>query len=323
MSLTGIQDRFVVVQAPAKLNLHLEILGRRTDGYHELETVMVAVSLYDSIRFQASADDRLDVRCFHSASLRAVGCAVPSGPSNLAWNAVDRFRRCGESFGQRRGGVVDIFKRIPDRAGLGGGSSDAAAAILAARSAWGAPLDRMDVVRTAAEVGSDVPFFLESGTSICRGRGERVAPLRQASPLWFVIAKPREGLDTRSVYERSEAPSSPRDSAAICDSIERGTPRQIGRHLFNRLQFAAEALAPEIRHAACEFRRLGCCGHQLSGSGSAYFGLFDGCRAARRGEQILRARLPGWFVVSCRSLAREYPFRHLVSTMQEANSEHH
>lgn len=305
MPLTGIHDRFVLVRAPAKLNLFLEVRGKRPDGYHELETVMVAVSLFDTLRFQPRANGRLDVRCLLSQSLRTAGCAIPSGATNLAWRALDRVRNAPPLVSQNLGAEVEIYKRIPDQAGLGGGSSDAAAALRAARFGWPTIADELDIDRTAAEVGSDVPFFVEQGISLCRGRGESIAPLRLRSPLWFVVVKPKVGLSTRTIFERLTVSDSPRDANAICAAIERGDPRAIGMQMFNRLQETAESLAPEIQQAAAEFHRLPCLGHQLTGSGSAYFGLFLHRAAAQRAAQILRSRLPGWFVASCRSLGRQ------------------
>lgn len=283
---------------------------------------MVAVSLCDTLRFQTTSDDQLDVRCIHSQTLRAAGYAIPSGAENLAWRALERLRNATTSRSRQLGGGLDIFKRVPDQAGLGGGSSDAAAALRAARLKWQLPIDDAEFAGVAAEVGSDVTFFVEQGISLCRGRGETMTPLHRNSPLWFVVTKPAAGLSTRTVYEHLTLAKSPRSAAEICAAIDRGTPREIGRLMRNRLQQPAESLMPEIRRAAAEFARLDVCGHQLSGSGSAYFGLFANRTSAVRAEQILRSRLPGWFVISCHSLSR-LPFSIArLSPAQETSREH-
>ena len=322
MSSTGIHDRFVLIRAPAKLNLFLEVRDKRPDGYHEIETVMVAVSLFDSLRFQTTTDSRLDVRCIHSQALNSGGYSIPAGRENIAWRALDRLRQTGGQATERLGGTLDILKRVPDQAGLGGGSSDAAAALRAALFIWPMPTDNAGLSQVAADVGSDVPFFMEQGISLCRGRGESITLLRRNPELWFVVVKPPIGLSTKTVYEQLTLPKSPLSTTDICSAIEHGAPREIGRWMRNRLQGTAELLAPEIRRAATEFARLDCCGHQMSGSGTAYFGLFANRTAAKRAEPILRSRLSGWFVATCHSLARQSASLDPRSTVQEARCDH-
>lgn len=302
MTSSGIADRDVWIRAPAKLNLFLEVRGKRGDGYHELETVMVGVSLYDSLRFRAEPGNRLDVRGSTSRRIADSLQRIPFGPENLAWRALDFLRR-EVGLSDRLGGTLDLFKVIPDQAGLGGGSSDAAAALLAARAGWRLNLDDRRLALIGAQIGSDVPYFLTGGAAICRGRGEQVAPIRVSRPLWFVIAKPPRGLRTAHVYAALNAPRECEASDGMERALALGRVAEIGRRLHNRLQPPAEELVPEIRHAARAFAALDCYGHQMTGSGSAYFGLFGARAPALRAAARLRGRLPDWFITSCRSLA--------------------
>jgi 4-diphosphocytidyl-2-C-methyl-D-erythritol kinase len=323
MALAGIHDRFVLVRAPAKINLYLELNGRRSDGYHELETVMVAVSLFDTVRLRELPCDQLELRCLCSPEVGRQDDRIPSDSSNLAWKALDRLRRSVPNPRPLRGGRLDLFKRIPTQAGLGGGSSDAAAALVAARRIWNLEISDAELAEIGAGVGSDVPFFVDPGMAVCRGRGEIVRPLNRSSPLWFVVVKPPIGLSARRVYDHGEIPAKPRSGQAIRDAIERQSPRAIGRLLFNRLQSAAEQLVPEIQIASREFSRLDCCGHQMTGSGTAYFGLFAHRDLAVRAANQLRARMPDWFIGRCRSIPRGFASPIEESPLQEAADEHY
>jgi 4-diphosphocytidyl-2-C-methyl-D-erythritol kinase len=301
MAATGIDDRFVFVQAPAKLNLFLEVRAKRPDGYHELETIMVGVSLLDSLRFRPTHDGQIEVHCGASMALGKSATAVPSGPANIAWQALDRLRSRWPD--RALGGQLQIFKRIPHQAGLGGGSSDAAASLLAARKAWRLPTSDSELARIALEVGSDVPFFLDPRPAICRGRGERISAIQWQRPLWFVIAKPPIGLATADVYARLAVPRQPRSLDDFANALGGGSTAEIGLQLWNRLQGPAFELLPELRAVESAFARLDCCGHQLTGSGTAYFGLFANRSSASRAAGMLRSRLKDWFIASCHSLS--------------------
>ncbi|HLX57887.1 MAG TPA: 4-(cytidine 5'-diphospho)-2-C-methyl-D-erythritol kinase, partial [Ktedonobacteraceae bacterium] len=157
------------VRAYAKINLTLEVTGRRADGYHELATVMQTVDLHDTLCLTAGGDGRVRVECTR---------AELSNEENLAAQAARLLR---ERFALSQGVLIELRKRIPVAAGLGGGSSDAAAVLLALRQWWRLPLSLPELQAMAATLGSDVPFFLTGGLAFCVGRGERVTPL---GPLW-------------------------------------------------------------------------------------------------------------------------------------------
>lgn len=310
-------DALIEIRAPAKINLFLEVLQRRPDGFHEIETLMVPVDLSDTVRLRRSARGQLRVACRWASGLRAVarsprgGAAagvwseLPQGEDNLVFRALARFR---EASGVQAGIDVEIHKRIPAAAGLGGASSDAAAALLAANRLWALDWTRERLALIAAEVGSDVPFFLYGSAAICRGRGERVEPLRALQGLWLVVVRPPAGLSTAEIYRNCEPAS---DAVALCPAADssslparlatrrrsldtlleaalRGNSAAIAGGMFNRLQPAAERCSPWIARLGRAFERLGCRGHQMSGSGSSYFGI---CRhAAHAGRVAARLR---------------------------------
>jgi 4-diphosphocytidyl-2-C-methyl-D-erythritol kinase len=178
-----------------------------------------------------------------------------------------------------------LFKRIPTAAGLGGGSSDAAAALAIANEGWGLHWPPLKLAEVAAEIGSDVPFFFAGGPAICRGRGEQLERIGPSGPLHFVVVRPEAGLSTAAVYAAHRLVEAPRSVENFAEVFRRGNAREIGRLLFNRLAAAAAGLSPWIERLQQEFDRLDCLGHGMTGSGTSYFGL---CRHARQATRITR-----------------------------------
>jgi len=299
------------VGAPAKLNLYLEVLGRRDDGYHELETLMVPLRLRDSLSFEPISPTKagrpgpihVHVRsAFPLEPSAAQQDVPPAGEQNLVVQALQLLRREGDCLDGAR---VELVKRIPLAAGLGGGSSDAAAALSLANRAWGLNWDRERLAALAAEVGSDVPFFLARGPAVCRGRGEQVEPLARLFPLHVVIVKPPGGLRTSSVYHALDqsTPAAGHSGhtdrlAGLLQALRRGTWSVLGRWMSNRLQVAAATLSPWVKQAQAAFSQLDFVGHQLAGSGSAYFGVCRHAQHARRLATILTARQLGLVYVT-------------------------
>jgi 4-diphosphocytidyl-2-C-methyl-D-erythritol kinase len=302
-------DTHVEVLTPAKLNLFLEVLARRPDGFHEIETVMTAVTIGDTLTFASQDQGQIELHCRWVSGLSARQTArrlrplassaedesgdLPEGPDNLAWKAVTLIR---ERSGERRGARVSLLKRIPAAAGLGGASSDAAAALVAANLGWNLGWSRDRLAELAAELGSDVPFFLTSraGTlaAICRGRGECIEPLR-AARLHVVIVRPSVGLSTPQVYRHCRSAEVPVSAKNLREALECGKAADVARSLVNRLQAPAAELTPWIERLRQEFSRQDFLGHQMSGSGSSYFGICRSARHARRAASRLRARQVG------------------------------
>jgi 4-diphosphocytidyl-2-C-methyl-D-erythritol kinase len=274
----------VEVTTPAKINLFLEVLGRRPDGFHEIETLLTAISLYDTLRLTANETGDIRLTCRWAAP--AAGDAIPAGPENLAWRSVALLR---ERAGVERGAELQLIKRIPAAAGLGGASSDAAAALVAANFAWQLAWPRERLCELAAELGSDVPFFLTRGAALATGRGERLRPLR-VPRLHIALVRPPVGLSTPAVYRACRPAEQPAASTRLVAALDRGDVAAVARLLVNGLAPAAASLTPWIERLQTEFHQQGVLGHQMSGSGSCYFGLCRHARHARRVASRLRAR---------------------------------
>lgn len=268
-------DTGVRVLTPAKVNLFLEVLRRRADGYHELATLMIAVSLYDTLEFREDP----------TGAVR-LACDLPSlstGPDNLVCRAVELARRHS---GVSRGVSIRLWKRIPLAAGLAGGSSDAAATLAGLNRLWQLGWDRAELARLGAELGSDVPFFFATPVAWCTGRGEVVEPLPLGRPLDFVLACPPVGLSTAEVFRGVEVPIEPVDGSRIRQAVREGAVEEVGRLLHNRLQEAAERLCPAVADLRGRMAALGPAGQLMSGSGSTVFAL---CRDAGEASRIARA----------------------------------
>lgn len=291
----------VEVLTPAKLNLFLEVLARRPDGFHEIETLITPITLSDTLTFIPLNSAEIELDCRWASGLVAARAArrlrqpnlvdqdelgdLPAGPDNLAWKAVALMR---ERAGIQRGARITLVKRIPAAAGLGGASSDAAAALVAANVAWELRWARERLADLAAELGSDVPFFLSRGAAICRGRGEQIEPLC-AAPMHVVVVRPPVGLATAEVYRRCRPAAAPASARELRQALECGEAASVARGLVNRLQQPAAELTPWIERLESEFARQDCQGHQMSGSGSSYFGF---CKSARHGRCVA-SRLRG------------------------------
>lgn len=313
----GHHDGLIEVRAPAKVNLFLEVLRRREDGFHEIETLMVPLDLSDTLRCMLREDGELRVHCRWAPGLQAARTAgsgslgrvwgeLPEGEGNLVFRAL---RVLKDEAGTSLGMDVEIQKRIPSSAGLGGASSDAAAALMAANRLWRLEwsIDRLSNI--AAAVGSDVPFFLRGAAAVCRGRGEQVETIAGFRGWWLVVVRPPIGLSTARVYRECDvSPASVADDDGRPESVEanrlavhrrsaldlcaaaaRDDLVGVARRLFNRLQSAAERQSPWIGRLASAFASTDCLGHQMSGSGSSYFGICRHAGHARRLAGRLRS----------------------------------
>jgi len=294
---------FLTVHAPAKVNLFFEVLAKRTDGYHEIVTLMGPVNCCDTISIVEDRSGRISLSVSAASGPRTPDRAwiadVPRGPENLVVRALELLRRRA---GESRGASVRLVKRIPSAAGLGGGSSDAAATLLAANLLWRLGLSRSELAELASQLGSDVPFFLAGGPAVCRGRGQRVEPVAAGTILHLVVVRPPEGLSTAAVYRACRPAEQPEPIEPVLEAWAKGETAELGRRLHNRLQPAAESLSPWIGRLRSEMARLDCLGHQMSGSGTSYFGLCRHARHAARVANRLRARSLGTVFVlrTCR-----------------------
>jgi 4-diphosphocytidyl-2-C-methyl-D-erythritol kinase len=293
------------VPAPAKLNLFLDVLGRQDDGYHELETLMVPLRFWDSLSFTPTRSvatgqlGKISLQVTHAQNWPNATnppANISTGPENLVIRALENVR---EHTGCDLGAHVRLVKRIPAAAGLGGGSSDAAAALHLGNHGWHLGLSHAQLSTIASRLGSDVPFFLSSGAAICRGRGERVEPIPSTLPLNVVIVMPTDGLATADVYRAWDnrntpvektvnAERGPRRVSELVSALRHGELATIGRTMINDLQSAAASMSPAIARIQAAFARFDFVGHQLTGSGTAYFGICRHAQHARRLASILR-----------------------------------
>ncbi|MFC1758241.1 4-(cytidine 5'-diphospho)-2-C-methyl-D-erythritol kinase [Planctomycetota bacterium] len=306
--------------APAKLNLFLEVLGRRTDGFHELDTLMLPIDLWDTLIAESTDNGMIRLRAkwaiqpqrFNIERREQCGIGLlPDTDQNLVYKAFELVRttHC-EPLGLTHGADVQLWKRIPSEAGMGGGSSDAATALVMANQIWNLNLSLCELERLAAMLGSDVPFFLHSSACLCRGRGEIVTPITPRRTLFFVVLKPPLGLSTATVFQHTALPANPCDSAAIVAAVENGLFHQIGKQLFNRLQDAADRKYELVHRLVSTFDRLDVAAHQMTGSGSCYFGLCRNARHARRLAQQLNSQDLG-FAYAVRTASFPTPRRFL------------
>lgn len=264
------------IDAPAKVNLFLELHRKRTDGFHDLETLIALVELADTLEVEPRADGELRIECDEPG--------VPTGPTNLVWKAAEALRR---RFGVTAGADFRLTKRVPHEAGLGGGSSDAASAIAALNAVWGLNRTVAELVTVAAEVGSDVAAFLYPPACWCTGRGEIVTPVLVGGPLHLVIVKPAVGLSTAAVYKACAVPDAPVDGAAIRAALASGDVMRLASGLHNRLQPPAFALQPAVKGVYDALIQTDPAGVLMSGSGSSVFAVArDAADAARIGREM-------------------------------------
>jgi 4-diphosphocytidyl-2-C-methyl-D-erythritol kinase len=268
----------VVVHTPAKVNLFLEVLRRRPDGYHDLATLMVAIGLFDTLEFVDDPSGAITLRTDHPT--------LSNGPDNLVVRAANLLR---QRSGQARGANIQLRKRIPLAAGLAGGSSDAAATLVGLNRLWGLGQAPSVLAALAGELGSDVAFFLANSAAWCTGRGEVVEPLRLGRPLNFVLVCPPVGLSTAVVFRALTVPAAPVSGDAVRRAVEAGEVEEVGRLLHNRLQPVAEQLCPVVAEHRQRLEQLGSAGVLMSGSGSTLFAL---CRDAPEALRLAHSLRP-------------------------------
>ena len=286
------RQRFVT-RAHAKLNLDLRVLGRRADGLHELRTIYQSIELADCLTVTVRPGP-FELRCNDPS--------VPIGRDNLVWEAAVRaFRIVGR--GTPRDLSVVIDKRIPLEAGLGGGSTDAAAMLRALSALWPDELSVSNCHRVASKIGADVPFFLLGGTALGLGAGDELFPLIDLPKYWAVLLIPDFGVSTAAAYGWFDV--APRRIRPV-ESREPLAPRaaDLSRvvKLVNELEPAVLAKYPEIRRMKTALRRAGATHPSMSGSGSCVFGLFSRRRDAAAAAAALRRR--EWRVIMTRTVTR-------------------
>lgn len=322
------------VWAPAKVNLFFEIFFKRDDGFHEIQTVATPIELCDELTF-LTRDKKAGAEIEKTSIIECVdeaGVPVPDVPlddRNLIIRAAQAF---DEALGTPTPVAIRVVKRIPAQAGLGGGSSDAAATLAALNELRGRPFSNERLREIGGRLGSDVPLFLLDGASVGRSRGEIVEPF-DLPEIWLVVLKPIEGLSTPAVFRRYAAlpPTPKRSLDAFCaavatvkrengvsgadEAIEADAAKAVGSALFNRLEEVAATIWDGVeRYRALLAATRDVLGVQMSGSGTAFFAIYPNEAAANEAAEALRRRcVDGETVAVARTLAKTFRFETLES----------
>lgn len=285
--------RTFTVRAPAKINLALRVGGLRPDGFHDVHTVLQSISLFDTV----VATPRPGA---FALAARAPG--VPADRSNLVWRAAEALWRSAGRSGEPRDAHVRLDKAIPVQSGLGGGSADAAAALVALDGAWGLRRSRHDLRAVAATLGSDVPFFLQGGTAVGVGRGDEIYPVDDVARFGVVVLKPSFGVSTAHAYAWLDADRQAGlpDADRVVSEVDVGWPSGPIR-LVNDLEAPVSRRHPMIAEMVEACHREGALAAGMTGSGSAVFGLYRESTAAKA---VARLRRPDWLVWLGRTLSR-------------------
>lgn len=281
------------LNAYAKVNLTLDVGAQRSDGYHEIESVMHTVALHDSITLR-EAGAGVEVTVLD-------GSSVPADHRNLVARTAQMLR---EMFGVERTVQIELTKRIPVAAGLGGGSSDAAVTLLGLVQMWKLRVDRRELLTLATKLGADVPFFLEGGGAVARGKGERLTYLPPLPTTWMVLVRPRIEISTAWTYRQlpSVGITARPNTAAMIEAVMREDVREAGRLLRNVFEDVIGATYPVVRELKARVLKGEAYGASMSGTGPTVFGLMANEAAARKVADDLR-ELPDVDVYVTRTFA--------------------
>ena len=270
-----------MLRTSAKVNLALEVLGKREDGYHEIATVLQAVDLFD----------RLKVEVADTLSLRTDDPALPTDDGNLVMRAA---RLLQKAAGTDAGAAIRLTKHIPVAAGLGGGSSDAAATLWGLNRLWKLRWPTARLQELAVELGMDVPFFLGSGRAVATGRGERLAALPAGGGYALVLVNPRVALSTREVYGRVPAGwrAEPTGTERVVEALRTRNVGKVAAALTNNLESVVEPVMPVVTRMKAALLAAGALAAIMSGSGPTVFGM---ARSLDHARQIrTRVSRAGW-----------------------------
>lgn len=254
----------VFEKAPAKINLSLDVLYKREDGYHEVEMVMTMVDLADRIEMQELPRDTIIIS--------SQAGYIPLDEKNLAFQAA---RLIKERYGVRQGVYIHLDKKIPVAAGLAGGSSDAAATLRGLNRLWRLGIGMKELQKLGEELGSDVPFCVTGGTAVARGRGEKLEPIESPPQCWVILAKPPINVSTSEIYGKLQAGAIRKhpSTAGVLEAIREKRFEQLCGELGNVLEEVTLELYPEVRQLKEVMVKLGAEGVLMSGSGPTVFGL--------------------------------------------------
>jgi 4-diphosphocytidyl-2-C-methyl-D-erythritol kinase len=286
--LSWLDGENLLVRSAGKINLTLSVGSLRSDGYHHFESLMATITLYDDLIFRQGKN---------SITLTCDDSSIPLGADNLVYQACSLLAAQSDTDANVD---IELIKRLPTQAGMGGGSADATGTLLGLNEMWKLNWPREELTRLAAMLGSDVGFFLHGPLAICSGRGEAVLPVDFVWNFWGVVVKPKISLSTAQVYrnyQESDREFSRAD--ALVKILPSRKPSEVYPYLSNDLETAAFRISPELGELKTELQKLMNVPVMLSGSGSAMFALFDAqndAKAALHRIQSFNEELTCWLV---------------------------
>lgn len=272
----------------AKLNLTLDVLGKREDGYHDIKSIMQTISIRDDVE--------IDVGTGKSWSLECTAEGIPTDETNLAWKAAKIY--CDEMKKDPDGLAIRIHKRIPSGAGLGGGSADAAAVLRALNRHYDDPLSILALAELGAQVGSDVPFCVLCGTAMAEGRGERLRKLPDMPDCVFVVCKPEFSVSTPELYRKIDSVAIPKrpNHMAMESALLAGDIAKVADLIYNVFDPVVTAEHLEMNYIKSICNSYGALGMQMTGSGSAVYAIMPSFEYAAVVCNMLKDNYPGVFI---------------------------
>jgi 4-diphosphocytidyl-2-C-methyl-D-erythritol kinase len=288
----------ITLRAFAKINLSLRITDARPDGFHDVQTILQAIDLFDRVKCEKRRGP-FQIRCDMPE--------VPTDCTNLVWKAAQMLWAASGRSGELRDALVTLQKNIPAKAGLGGGSSDAAATLIGLRQLWKLRIADEELYKLASKLGSDVPYFLVGGTALGLGRGDEVYPLEQLPRYHVVLVMPPFGVVTKDAYEwldadRKRDAERGRESFSQHSAENDSRPLFVGITLVNDLEPPVTARHPVIGQLTQQLTDRGAMIAAMSGSGSTVFGVFESAAVAKAAARGLQAQ--GSRVITARFLGR-------------------
>ncbi len=272
----------------AKLNLTLDVLGKREDGYHNIKSIMQTISIRDDVEIDVGTGEPWTLECSQEG--------IPTDERNLAWKAAKVY--CDGLKKDPNGLTIRITKRIPSGAGMGGGSADAAAVLRALNRHYGSPLSILALAELAAQVGSDVPFCVLCGTAMCEGRGELLRKLPDMPDCVFVVCKPEFSVSTPELYKKIDQVAIPKhpDHMAMESALLAGDVAKVADLIYNVFDPVVTADHLEINYIKSICNSYGALGMQMTGSGSAVYAIMPSFEYAAVVCNMLKDNYPNVFI---------------------------
>ena len=284
-------------QAYGKLNLALDVLAKRPDGYHDMRMIMQSVDLCDTVTLELDTHKPWQLDCYREVDGQRHRESYPQDERNLAWKAAEAFCK---ALGHRPDGLtMTVEKRIPVQAGMAGGSADAAAVLRGLNCAYGEPFSLTELCRIGEQVGSDVPYCVLNGTALAEGRGEILTSLRPIPEVWFVLCKPDFAVSTPELFRAidGETITARPDIDGMLQAIEYGDAAGIGARMENVFQPVANAKYPVVDQICQILRQHNALGAQMTGTGSVVFGMFADRENAQQAMTAVQTHVKEVFLV--------------------------